>query len=191
MSQSDEKVLFENIKKGHLQSFETVFHQYYGMLCSFAENYTKNPDSAEEIVQDIFVRFWEKREQLNIEFSLKNYLLRSVKNQCLNYIKHEKIQQKHILSTNAKHESNDSFEDNFLGIELAEKIEESISSLPEKRREIFRLSREDGLKYHEIANKMNISVKTVETQMSLAIKYLRTKLIDFLSILLILLHFFR
>ena len=191
MSQSDEKVLFENVKKGDLHSFETIFHQYYGLLCSLAEKYTGNTDSAEEIVQDFFVRFWEKREILNIETSVKNYLFRSVKNQCLNYIQHKKIKDKHNLTIISEHESNDSFEDNLPEIDLAEKIEESISSLPEKRREIFRLSREDGLKYHEIADKMNISIKTVETQMSLAIKYLRTKLKDYISILLIIVHFFK
>lgn len=191
MSGSDEKVLFEKIKKGDIHSFETVFHQYYGYLCSFAEKYTHDPEVAEEIVQDFFVRLWEKREQITIESSLKNYFFRSIKNLCLNYIQHQKIKKKHSNIFIAEYESTNSFEEAFVEINLAKKIEESILSLPEKRRAIFILSRERGLKYPEIAKKLNISIKTVETQMSIAIRYLRNKLKDYLTVLLILLYFFK
>ena len=85
MSQSDERELFESIKKGHMKSFETLFHQYYRYLCVYAEKITQNHDVAEEIVQDFFVRLWEKREQLSINSSIKSYFFRSVKNLCLNH----------------------------------------------------------------------------------------------------------
>ncbi len=191
MSESDEKVLFENIKKGNLTSFETIFHQYYGFLCSYAEKIIKNSSAAEEIVQDFFVRFWEKREQISIQTSLKSYFFSSIKNLCLNHIQHQKIREKHKLTIVSEYKTSDLLDDVFVEIDLAKKIEESIQSLPEKRREIFRLSRESGLKYHEIAKKLNISLKTVETQMSLAIKYLRDKLKDYLTIMLMLLYFFK
>ena len=191
MSNSDEKILFENIKNGDLNSFEIVFHQYYGFLCSFAEKITNNPAIAEEIVQDFFVRLWEKREQIDIQTSARSYFYRSIKNLCLNHIQHQKIKEKHHLTIHSEHESDDNLEDAFFEIELAKKIDESISSLPEKRQEIFRLSRESGLKYHEIAKKLNISIKTVEAQMSLAIKHLKDKLKDYITILLIFLYFLK
>ena len=190
MSKADEKVLFENIKKGDIHSFETLFHHYYKFLCSFAVQYIHDPAIAEEIVQDFFLRFWEKKQQINIESSVKNYFFRSVKNLCLNYIQHQKIVERHSQTLFKESKFDESYDEVYIETELAAKIEESILSLPEKRREIFRLSREDGLKYHEIAKKMDISVKTVETQMSLAIKYLRNKLKDYLTILLMLLYFF-
>jgi RNA polymerase sigma-70 factor (ECF subfamily) len=185
---SEEKVLFDNIKKGDLHSFEILFHQYYGLLCSFAEKITKNSAVAEEIVQEFFVRLWEKRTQINIETSVKSYFYQSVKNLCLNYIQHQKIKEKHHLVIQSEHESVNNLEDAFLEIDLADKIEQSILSLPEKRREIFKLSRESGLKYHEIAKKLNISIKTVEAQMNLAIKHLRNKLKDYITLLLIILY---
>jgi len=184
MSQSDERVLFENMKKGHIKSFEKLFHQYYGYLCSFAERFTNDHDSAEEIVQDFFVRLWEKRLQLNIDSSVKSYFFRSVKNLCLNYIQHQKITEKHQINLRLENNIKETYDDIYIESELAEKIKKSILSLPEKRREIFRLSREEGLKYRDIAKKLNISVKTVETQMSLAIKSLRDKLKDYTSFIL-------
>ncbi len=184
MSKSDEKVLFESIKKGHLQSFENLFHQYYPYLCAYAEKFTRDHHAAEEIVQEFFVQLWEKREQLNINSSVKNYFFRSVKNLCLNQIQHQKVRNKHALILLQESKTGELHDENYIEPDLASKIEESISALPEKRQEIFRLSREEGLKYREIAKKLNVSIKTVETQMSLAIKTLREKLKDYSSFLL-------
>jgi RNA polymerase sigma-70 factor, ECF subfamily len=87
MDKPDEMVLFEKIKKGNIKAFETLFHRYYGNLCLFASKLINNNEAAEEIVQDLFVKLWEKKEQISIESSIKNYLFRSVKNHCLNFIK--------------------------------------------------------------------------------------------------------
>lgn len=176
MNQPEEKVLFEKIKKSDVKAFETLFHFYYGYLCLYAQKIIKNEAASEEIVQDFFVKLWEKREQLTIETSVKNYIFRSVKNLCLNFIQHNKTKENYVRLIISESENSTSFEENFPEIDLVGKIEESIQMLPEKRREIFRLSREEGLKYREIAKKLNISVKTVETQMSLAIKSLRDNL---------------
>ena len=181
MDYPEEKILFERIKKSDEKAFEILFHKYYGYLCLYATKIINDDSSAEEIVQDFFVKIWEKREQINVETSLKNYLFRSVKNLCVNYIQHNKIKIRYaqnVLSEIEYHISDDS---NFTEIELSRKIDESINSLPEKRKEIFRLSRQEGLKYHEIAQKLNVSIKTVETQMSLAIKTLREKLKNYNS----------
>lgn len=176
MNQPEEKVLFEKIKKSDVKAFETLFHFYYGYLCLYAQKIIKNEAASEEIVQEFFVKLWEKREQLTIETSVKNYIFRSVKNLCLNFIQHNKTKENYVRLIISESENSTSFEENFPEIDLVGKIEESIQMLPEKRREIFRLSREEGLKYREIAKKLNISVKTVETQMSLAIKSLRDNL---------------
>lgn len=182
MKQSDEK-LVENFKEGDIHAFENLFRRYYGHLCSYANQTVNDPANAEEIVQEFFVRLWEKREQLSIETSVKNYFFRSIKNLCINAIQHDKIKAKYAQKIKAETENNYSDEDGFVELELSEKINESIQSLPEKRREIFRLSREEGLKYREIAEKLNVSVKTVETQMSLAIKFLRDKLKNYSAFL--------
>lgn len=182
MDRQEEHILFEKIKADDEKAFERLFRHYYPHLCLYATQILKNPSAAEEIVQELFVRLWERRKETEIESSLKNYLLRAVKNLCLNFIKHNQIKNeyfKKILTENEPISSDDNFENQ---TELFQIIEKSISELPAKRREIFRLSRQEGLKYREIAEKMNISIKTVETQMGLAIKTLREKLRDFLII---------
>ena len=179
MNSEEEKKLFEKIKNSNEKAFEKLFHRYYGHLCLHASLILQDDNTAEEIVQDFFVKLWEKRERVIIDTSVKNYLFRSVKNQALNVIKHNKIKYIYAQSVLSDSSDNVTDEDSFQEINLAKKIEESILSLPEKRREIFRLSREDGLKYREIAEKLNISIKTVETQMSLAFKHLRKALKDF------------
>jgi RNA polymerase sigma-70 factor, ECF subfamily len=180
MNRQKEQILFEKIKTGDEKAFETIFRHYYPHLCLYATQLLKNDSAAEEIVQELFLRVWEKRKETEIETSLKNYLFRAVKNHCLNYIKHNKIKRNYSQKILAETESvtpSDNFETQ---TELFQKIEESIAELPEKRQEIFRLNRQEGLKYREIADKLNISIKTVETQMGLAIKTLREKLRDFL-----------
>lgn len=178
MNPFEEKTQFENIQKGDEKAFEQLFNSYYGHLCVFASRIIEDEIAAEEIVQDFFVKFWEKRNQLSVESSLKNYLFRSVKNLCLNFIKHNKIKTQYAQYMISEAEKNN-FRDNFIEVDLVKKIEESIQSLPEKRQEIFRMSREEGLKYREIAEKLKISIKTVEAQMGLAIKNLRDKLKDY------------
>ena len=175
MNLQEEKKLFIKIKRGDERAFEEIFHRYYQNLCGYASKILQDEMAAEEIVQDLFVKIWEKRENLDVKTSPKNYLVRSVKNHCLNYIKHTKIKRQHVKHIMSQ-ESEEIQEENYIEIDLIQKIEESIKSLPQKRQEIFRLSREEGLKYREIAEKLNVSIKTVETQMGLAIKTLREKL---------------
>ncbi len=179
MNSLEENSLFKEICNNNEKAFEKLFHHYYGNLCLFASRILKNDDAAEEVVQDFFVKLWEKRKQITIETSVKSYLFRAVKNLCLNFIQHNKIKLRYAQTILSKTSNNQTDDYNFTEINLAEKIEESIQSLPAKRREIFRLSRKEGLKYREIAEKLNISIKTVEAQMGLAIKTLREKLKDY------------
>ncbi len=178
MNRQADQFLFERIKKSDEKAFETLFRTYYPFLCQYATQLLREPSEAEEIVQELFVRLWERRKEINIETSVKNYLFRAVKNSCLNYLRHAKIKSNYIPS-----EENFYVDEEYdFQAELIKKIEESIASLPDKRREIFRLSRQEGLKYKEIAAKLNVSVKTVETQMGIAIKSLRQKLTNYLSL---------
>ena len=137
-------------------------------------------DTAKDIVHNVFVNLWEKRDQLDASTSFKSYLFTAVHNRSLNYIRDQKKFDKNefVPETNEaiNYESADSLETT----ELQKKINNAIDSLPEKCREIFLLNRFEELKYQEIADKLNISIKTVETQMSKALKTLREKLGQYL-----------
>ncbi len=189
MSSEKDKYLFEQIKNDNEKAFEKLFHSYYGHLCLFASRILQDDNSAEEIVQDFFVKLWDKRDRLTIETSVKSYLFSSVKNLCLNFIQHNKVKLRYAQTIISETLDNQSDDNSFPEINLTEKIEESIQLLPTKRREIFRLSREDGLKYREIAKKLNISIKTVETQMGLAIRTLREELKDYNTFFMFFLFF--
>jgi RNA polymerase sigma-70 factor, ECF subfamily len=184
MDLTEDKELYLKLKGGDEEAFQTLFLKYYSAMCRFANQLLNDRELAEEIAQDMFVKIWEKRALLNIETSVKHYFFRSVRNHCLNHIQHEKIKKQYAnkIMESAHQEINT--EQYYLEIDLIKRIEKSIASLPPKRMEIFRLSREQGLKYKEIADKLGISVKTVEAQMGLALKYLREDLKDFSNYLL-------
>ena len=176
---------FERVKNGDEHAFRNLFEMYYPSLCNYARQLLGDPDLAEEVVQGLFVKIWEKRTTLSIETSLRNYLFRSVKNLCNNLISHQKVRQLHAdkfrETLQGAEEAADAF---LLDAEMAIRIENVVNSLPEKRREIFRLSREEGLTYLQIAEQLKISVKTVENQMGLALKSLRDQLRNFLLLFL-------
>lgn len=179
MNQTDDKDLFLKLKDGDKTAFKVLFQKYYSALCHFGCQFLHDPQMAEETVQEFFVHIWEKRESLNIEASVKHYFFRSIRNQCLNQLQHQKIRQQYASKViESSHQEIDP-EQSFLEVDLMERIEKSIASLPPKRQEIFRLSRVQGLKYKEIADELNISVKTVEAQMGLALKHLRDDLKEF------------
>ncbi|MBK5194260.1 MAG: RNA polymerase sigma-70 factor [Flavobacteriaceae bacterium] len=191
MDQTEDRELYLKLKEGNERAFQVLFRKYYSSMCHFARQYLNDSELAEETVQDMFVKIWEKRETLNIESSVKHYFFRSVRNHCLNQIQHEKIkkQYENMVLKNAHQDINP--EQYYIEVDLIQRIEKSINSLPPKRKEIFRLSREQGLKYKEIAETLNISVKTVEAQMGLALKYLREELKDFSNHLMTLLLIFK
>ena len=176
---------FERIKNGDEHAFRNLFEFYYPSLCNYASHLLNDPDLAEEVVQGLFVKIWEKRAALSIDTSLRNYLFRSVKNLCTNQIAHHKIRQLHALKTRDTIQNAEDAADTYLlDTEMAIRLESAINSLPDKRREIFRLSREEGLTYLQISKQLGISVKTVENQMGLALKSLREQLRNFLLLLL-------
>jgi RNA polymerase sigma-70 factor (ECF subfamily) len=190
MDLTEDNGLYLKIREGDERAFQTLFRKYYAVLCNYARQIMDDKVLAEETVQDMFVKIWEKRQALTIETSVKNYFFRSVRNHCLNQIQHEKIKKQYAgrVLESARQEIDP--EQNFIEVDLLRRIEESIASLPPKRREIFRLSREQGMKYKEIAEALTISEKTVEAQMGLALKHLRNELKDYRNDLMTLLLIF-
>ncbi|MCF8228219.1 MAG: RNA polymerase sigma-70 factor [Bacteroidales bacterium] len=168
------------------QHFEQVFKDHYKGMVFFALRYVKDHDTAEEIAQEAFMALWEKRTDINISNDVKSYLTASVRNKCLNHLRDHKKFNRDLLELEglAVETENDSSQV-YEMTELKEKIEDLISDLPVKCREVFILNRFEGLKYREVSEKLGISVKTVETQMSKALQYLRHNLKKYMMILLL------
>jgi RNA polymerase sigma-70 factor, ECF subfamily len=178
----DIKIL-KDIKNNSESAFDELFRKYYKKLVFFAIKIVKNHDSANEVVQDLFVNFWEKRHQFELKISLQAYLYRAVYNNCVHLSKKERqIQGEEISLVNEPFED---FNNLLESTELEIKIYGLIEQLPTECQRIFKLSRFEELKYLEIADQLNLSVKTVETQMSRALKFLRLHLGDYIKLLII------
>lgn len=167
--------------------FEQVFKEHFKNLHAYACSILKDEDEAEEMVQNVFYKLWEKKEKIGELQSVPAYLYRSVYNECMNYVKHEKV--KMTYEAHAVHHGSIAGQatDTATAKELEHRIAEALADLPEQCRTIFQLSRFEELKYREIADKMGLSVKTVENQMGKALKILRTKLADYISVVWLLL----
>ncbi|HLL43886.1 MAG TPA: RNA polymerase sigma-70 factor [Segetibacter sp.] len=161
--------------------FEQVFKTHFKALHSYAYTILKDDAIAEEMVQNVFFKLWEKKEQLDIQTSLKAYLYKAVYHESLNYLKHQKVKSVHqaYAMHSTAHTSNLA-EKKLLQGELENKLQMAMNDLPEQCRTIFQLSRFEELKYREIADTLGLSVKTVENQMGKALKILRSKLVEFL-----------
>jgi RNA polymerase sigma-70 factor (ECF subfamily) len=171
----DNKLLAEVKSK---EAFEAIFKQHYAPLVAYACKYVTEIDVAREIVQDFFVRFYEKRLTINIDTSLKSYLYRSVFNASMNYINQRNIQEKHLKNINLESDTEENLESEIYSAELQYRIFEAIEELPLKCGRIFKMNRLEGLKNEEIATMLNLSKRTVETQISKALRILRKKLAD-------------
>jgi len=179
MDINDDQNLAGLMGKGDEKAFELLFRKYYQALCLFSKHLLNDDEMAEETVQDVFVKIWHKRENIHIESSVKHYLFQSVRNHCYNQLQHKKIRSQYVQKIILESQNEIKHDNYFIEPGLKEKIEKAVGSLPPRRQEIFILSREEGLKYKEIAERLNISIKTVEAQMGLALKYLRDALKDF------------
>lgn len=176
--EGSDKAVFSAIKKGDINAFERLFHQYYASLTLFAEKIIGNKAKAENVVQDCFTIIWEKRNKIEINSSLKNYLIKMVKNGCLQTIEHNKMVERHAeqLTLQLNNRKPEEQENLFLEIDLADRIEQSINQLPDRQRLVFIMCKRDGKSYKEVADQLNISVKTVEAHMGQALKLLRKSL---------------
>ena len=166
--------------------FEMLFRNHYSALCSYANQFLKDVDAAEEVVQEVMLRIWTNRDSLVVDISIKSYLFRAVRNGCMNVLKHVKVREEYkAWREHQGDESHLSKEDEMIASELEQRIREAIDKLPMERRKVFIMSRYDGLTYSQIADKLNISVKTVENQMGKALKTLRLDLADYLPWLML------
>ncbi|MEL7340933.1 MAG: RNA polymerase sigma-70 factor [Bacteroidota bacterium] len=171
------------------QSFEKLFRQYFAGLSAYAYKFTEDIDSAEEVVQNVFIQLWEKRSELNIQTSLKSYLFRAVHNRCLNLKRNEAVRVRHHqLHQEGRDDSE--FHDPAIASDVSQRIYEAIGQLPPQRARIFRMSRFEALSYREIAEKLGLSPKTVEAQMGKALKQLRLWLQDLRAVWWILIIYF-
>lgn len=174
---NEELFIFRRMAEGDKAAFRFFFDKYYSDLCNFVHVYVHDQAISEQIVQDIFVYLWEKKDKIGIGTSLRSYLLRAAKNKSLNYLRNEKtrlgIQENLAHSQAHNHETPEYI---FNAGQLRGVIEESVDRLPPKCRQVYILGKEKDLSYKEIARKLNISVKTVENHMGKALKQLRENL---------------
>ena len=177
------------------ENFDSIYVNNFSRLFLFAKEYVLFDEEAENIVQDIFLMLWEKKDILRVDVSLTAYLFTLVKNKCIDFLRHrmveqiysENIQQEYNEELNVKLFALESFDHNFSSEEQIEiLLRNAIDKLPERCRLIFIKSRIEGKKYKEIAEELNLSVNTVEGQISIELKKLREELKDYLPLLLFL-----
>ena len=172
-----DQYLLGKIRKGDIEAFEKMFHQFYPGMCSYAETLLNKDSVAEEVVQDVFYNIWKNRKTLSISVSIKSYLYRSVFNNSMMYLRktrRELLMEESTVFEQYAYASDP--EEEYAGNEMKDVIQDTLEDLPERTREIFKLSRYDGLKYKEIAKKLSISIKTVEANMGKALKALKTSI---------------
>ena len=169
------------IAAGDRAAFEALFRLHYAPLCAFARGYVKDADQAEDLVQDLFFRLWLDREKLQVTTSVKAYLYAAVRNRCLSAVKTDARVRALNEERDDRMQQEGRTEDEHT--ERIARVQAAIEALPEERRRVFKLSRYEGLKYQEIAERLGISVKTVENQMGSALKTLRAELADLVPLL--------
>ena len=183
-NEDDNQFLFSQMCLGKEAAFDFIFRKYYKVLTFQAIKIVHDQDSAQSLVQDCFVRFWEKRRELSCVEDLYSYLFFMVRNRCIDHIReHKRIH--HVLLTNQAEFPGNETEDTIQANDLNSHIWQAIAKLPERCRMAFEYSRIDGLTYSQISKKMGISNKAVEALVSRALKVLRTNLVDFLGILIL------
>ena len=170
--------------------FEQLFKVHFVHLCNFANQYVQDLDSAKDITQKVFINLWENREKIDPQKSILSYLFTAVKNRSLNFIRDQKKYRSRVLDLEIA-ELEITFEEDDSGIlDLQKKVSEALQALPEKCRRVFEMSRYKHMKYKDIAEELDVSVKTVEAHMSKALKNLRKELKDYIHFLWILFESF-
>lgn len=191
MSLSDSKY-WDEIKQGNVKSLAVVFNDYYVPLCIYASHIMHNNEVAQEIVADVFVKLWERKNDIDIIKTLKSYLYRCVFNASQDYLrsaqtlKHQQLLQINEQTQEIVAEDDRDFIDLLSYEEVEKDVINAIKSLPPNCRRIFLLSRHNNLSYNEIAEKLNISVNTVKTQIGRALNILRKELKNYLVLLFML-----
>jgi RNA polymerase sigma-70 factor, ECF subfamily len=174
-------------------AFETIFKDNFKKLQSYAITIVGDENAAEEMVQNVFFKLWDRSEKINIQSSIAAYLYRAVYNESCNYLKHQKVRQgflnysKHAMSNISTEKASKKV----LVTELEQRIKNALNDLPEQCRTVFQLSRFEELKYQQIADTLGISIKTVEAQVGKALRIMRVKLVDYLPLVFLFLNFIK
>ncbi len=175
---------FEKIRKGDTYAYECLFKEFYENLVNFAFQYVKDIQIAENLVQDVFLKIWNRREKLKIISNVKSYLFTSVKNHALNFLQREKVRFEPLDEAETKEYLKNPFEE-LEEKEILSKVHDSIEELPEKCRITYKLFIHNEFSYSEIAEIQNVSVNTVKTHMFRAVKTLRSRLFTLLSLFML------
>lgn len=166
----------ERIQEGDRAAFEALFRTYAEPLCAFAEQYTQSPEIAEELVQDLFFKIWKNRSQWSPTVSVKSYLYTAARNLALDYLKHERVVETWKEETLQERPAPEAPDERLHRDQLRQAVQEAIEELPDRPRQVFKLSRRHGLTYREIGRVLDLSIKTVETYMRRAFRSLRERL---------------
>lgn len=185
MDPSKLRTLVLSLRKGEKLAFGEIYNDFFGVIYRLSLQYLRDEKVSEEIVQETFMKLWEIRETLNDQFNIRNFLYTITKNNCLNYLRNQKIALKHhenikYLEMRFNYEALEKLGNYIEFEELRERIDYAIAALPDDLRETFLLSRFEELQYKEIAEKQFVSVKTVEARITKALRILRHELKDYL-----------
>ncbi len=184
----EERQLVFQLREGNQASFRALYSKYAPKLFAFSRKYLQSQEDAEEIVQEVFLRIWEKKNNIDANQSFSSYIFQAAKHRIFNGFRKKVNEQAYLdFLMSVDHSSRNFTELAVEYHEIKQKSEHAIDSLPPKRQEIFRLSRETGLKNKEIAEKLQISIKTVENQMGQALKFLREELSEYQMLIFLLL----
>jgi len=182
----EEHIIIRQFKQGDHHSFQVLYERYAPKLYAFSKKYLQSSEEAEEIVQEVFLRIWQKRSNIDETQSFSAYVIQAAKYRIFNGFRKKVNEQAYIDFQVFSDDSSKNFTE--LDVDYRDvkiKVERAISAMPPKRQEIFRLSREQGLKNKEIADQLEISIKTVENQMGQALKFLRDELSDYQTLILV------
>jgi RNA polymerase sigma-70 factor (ECF subfamily) len=176
----DDRELQDRIREGDHAAFDALFRASYAQLVGVTRSILRDPDVAEEIVQDVLLELWRRRETLVVEDSLRAYLFRATRNRALNHLRHLAVERRGEPYTRGETAVAPRADARLSAAEIEAAVRDAIATLPARCREVFELSRLHGLKYSEIAQTLGISVKTVEAQMGKALRVLREQLTPWL-----------
>ena len=177
-----DSILLAQIQAGDPAAFEELFHTYHAGLCAFAFRCLGSREIAEDVVQEVFLFVWDRRQTLRLQTSLRGYLFAAVRNAALSYLRHQRVEERsesHTADLFAA--AAPSPEEELQIADLSDAVRAAVDRLPTRCRLIFTLHRERGLTYGEIAEVLGLSRNTIEVQMGRALKALRTRLAEFLK----------
>lgn len=186
MQNQEEIRLQQELAQGSEKAFEEVFLTYFKVLTVFAKKFVQDISVAEDLVQEVLVKLYENRKSIQFHTSLKAFLFQSVRNKSIDYLRSVKTKSEHhdqIKLVNIAEEAD--WNDTMEQAELEERVSNAIATLPDQCQLIFKMSRFDGKRNQEIADELNISKRTVETQVSNAIKRLRNEVLPYINLLII------